>query len=74
MPGGDCGWGRPWPESSWLGDWGPGRLQSLGARREEMEEYTSSMEASVSLFLIVPGLPLNQSSSWPQLLVCVMLV
>lgn len=39
-----------------------------------MEEYKSSMEASVSLFLLVPGLPLNQSSSWPQLLVCVMLV
>lgn len=74
MPGGGCGWGRPWPEASSAQGLGSRQTPVFGARREEMEECTSSMEASVSLFLLVPGLPLNQSSSWPQLLICVMLV
>lgn len=85
MAGGDCGWeglclgvivagGDPGRSPLLLRDWGPGRRQSLGVRREEMEECASSVEASVSLFLIVPELPLNQSSSWLQLLVCVMFV
>lgn len=85
MSGGDCSWeglclgvvvarGDPGQRPLLLRDWGPGRLQSLGARKEELEECASSVEASVSLFLLVPGLPLNQSSSWPQLLICVMLV
>lgn len=80
MAGRDCSWGWLWLGGDLgrrpllLRDWGPGTHQSLGARSEEMEECTSSIEESVNLFLLVPVQPPNCSSSWPQSLVCVMIM